>query len=80
MLDVDYNNNMTLIKKKYGKQYVEELSKENLDFLEIITVFTLIHRAERHAGGWYNDCVADGTYYNLICRLEEIKNELETNV
>ena len=80
MLDVDYNNNMTLIKKKYGKQYVEELSKENLDFLEIITVFTLIHRAERHAGGWYDDCVADGTYYNLLCRLEEIKNELETNV
>ena len=80
MVDVDYNNNMTLIKKKYGKQYVKDLSKEKLDFLEIITVFTLIHRAERHAGGWYDDCVADGTYYNLLCRLEEIKNELETNV
>ena len=80
MLDVDYIDNMTRMKKKYGKQYVEELSKEKLDFLEIITVFTFIHRAERHAGGgWYDDCMADGTYYNLLCRLEEIKDELEND-
>lgn len=79
MLDVEYINNMTRIKKKYGKQYVKDLSKERLDFLEIITIFTFIHRAERHAGGgWYDDCMADGTYYNLLCRLEEIKNELES--
>ena len=79
MVDVDYINNMTRIKKKYGKRYVEDLSKEKLDFLEIITIFTFIHRAERHAGGgWYDDCIADGTYYNLLCRLEEIKNELES--
>ena len=78
MVDVDYINNMTRIKKKYGKRYVEDLSKEKLDFLEIITIFTFIHRAERHSGGgWYDDCIADGTYYNLLCRLEEIKNELE---
>ena len=79
MVDVDYINNMTRIKKKYGKRYVEDLSKEKLDFLEIITIFTFIHRAERHSGGgWYDDCVADGTYYNLLCRLEEIKNELKS--
>ncbi|MEE0943283.1 MAG: hypothetical protein UIB63_09250 [Methanobrevibacter sp.] len=79
MVDVDYINNMTRIKKKYGKQYVEDLSKERLDFLEIITIFTFIHRAERHAGGgWYDECIADGTYYNLLCRLEEIKNELKS--
>lgn len=77
MVDVDYINNMTKMKKKYGKQYVEELSKEKLSFLEIITVFTFIHRAERHAGGgWYEDCMVDGTYYNLLCRLERIKNEI----
>ena len=75
MVDVDYINNMTRIKKKYGKRYVEDLSKEKLDFLEIITIFTFIHRAERHSGGgWYEDCIGDGTYYNLLCRLEEIKN------
>ena len=79
MLDVEYQDNIAMIKKKYGKQYVDDLSKEKLDFLEIITIFTFIHRAERHAGGvWYDDCMADGTYYNLLCRLEEIKNELES--
>lgn len=80
MLDVNYIDNMTIIKKKYEKQNVEDLSKEKLSFLEIITVFTFIHRAERHAGGlWYDECMADGTYYNLLCRLETIKNELETD-
>lgn len=78
MVDVDYINNMTRIKKKYGKKYVEELSKEKLNFLEIITIFTFIHRAERHSGGgWYDECIANGTYYNLLCRLEEIKVDLE---
>ena len=79
MVDVDYINNMTRIKKKYGKKYVEDLSKEKLNFLEIITLFTFIHRAERHAGGlWYDECTEDGTYYNLLCRLEEIKKELKS--
>ena len=78
MLDVEYNNNMTRMKKKYRKRYVEDLSKEKLDFIEIITVFTLIHRAEHHAGRWHDNCIADGTYCNLLCRLEEIKNELES--
>ncbi len=81
MLDVEYIDNMTIMKKKYRKKYVEDLSKEKLDFLEIITVFTFIHRADRHCGGgWYEDCIADGTYHNLLCRLEEIKKELETKV
>jgi hypothetical protein len=78
MFDVEYADSMKRIKRKYGKQYVEDLSKEKLSFLEIITIFTFIHRAERHAGGgWYDDCIADGTYYNLLCRLKEIKTELE---
>ena len=78
MVDVEYQNNIARIRKKYGKRYVEDLSKEKLDFLEILSIFTFIHRAERHAGGgWYDDCMADGTYYNLLCRLEEIKDELE---
>lgn len=78
MLDVNYINNMKEIRAKYGKRYVEDLAKEKLDFLEIITIFTFIHRAERHAGGrWYEDCIYDDTYHNLLCRLEEIKKELE---
>ena len=78
ILDVEYVDNMAIIRNKYEKRPVEELSKEKLSFLEIITIFTFISRAQRHAGGgWYDDCMADGTYYNLLCRLEEIKNELE---
>lgn len=78
MVDVNYINNMKKMKQKYKKQYVKDLSKEKLSFLEIITIFTFIHRAERHGGGWYDDCITDGTYHNLLNRLDEIKNELET--
>lgn len=57
MLDVEYIENMKILKKKYGKKYVDELSKEKLDFLEVITVFTFIHRLDRHMGwGFYDDC------------------------
>ena len=34
------------------------------------------YSATQAGGGWYDDCIADGTYYNLLSRLEEIKNEL----
>ena len=76
IVDTNYRVNMEKIRQKYKKKYVREISEEKLDFLEIITVFTLIHRGERHAGGWYEDCIEDGTYYNLLCRLEEIRNGL----
>ena len=79
MVDVNYINNMEILKKKYGKQNVYELSKEKLDFLEIITIFTLIHRVSRGdiEDETYDYCVNHNIYYNLLCRLEEIKNELE---
>ena len=79
MADVDYINNVKKIKKKYGKQFIDDLSKEKFDFLEAITLFTWIHRTSR---GDINDetytyCIEHDIYYNLVCRLEEIKNELE---
>lgn len=79
MVDVNYINNMEILKKKYGKQNVYKLSKEKLDFLEIITIFTLIHRVSRGdiEDETYDYCVNHNIYYNLLCRLEEIKNELE---
>jgi len=76
IIDFNYFDNMDKIKNKYGKKYVRELSKEKLDLFEIITIFTFIHRGERHAGGFYRDCTKNDTYYNLLCRLEEIKDEL----
>lgn len=77
MVDVDYINNIEIVKKKYGKIYIEGLSEEKLDFLEIITVFTLIHRQERNDMDLYDYCIESDIYYNLLCRLEEIKEELE---
>lgn len=75
--DTNYQVNLEKIRQKYGKERIVDLSGEKLDFLEVITVFTFIHRADRHCGGgWYEDCIEDGTYHNLLCRLEEIRNEL----
>lgn len=78
MVDVNYIDNIQIIKKKYGEKYIEGLSEEKLDFLEIITVFTLIHRQERNDMDLYDYCIESNIYYNLLCRLEEIKNELES--
>ena len=75
IIDFNYFDNMDKIKNKYGKKYVRELSKEKLDLFEIITIFTFIHRGERHAGGFYRDCTKNDTYYNfrLHCRIIQSK-------
>jgi hypothetical protein len=78
IINTNYLKNLDKISEKYGKENIHDLSKEKLDFLEIMTIFTFIHRADRHAGGWYEDCIEYNTYYNLLCRLEEINNELES--
>ena len=54
-----------------------DVTKEKLDFLEVITVFTEIHRMARNDWDLEDYCVKNDIYYNLLCRLEEIKNELE---
>lgn len=79
MVDVEYIDNVGRIKEKYGKVFIDDLCKEKFDFLEAITLFTWIHRTTR--GDMYNEtydyCIENDIYYNLLCRLEEIKNELE---
>lgn len=35
MVDVDYINNIKILKKKYRKKYLDGLSEEKLNFLEI---------------------------------------------
>lgn len=53
------------------------MSDEKLDFLEIMTIFTFIDRFDRHADGLvYEHGVEDGTFYKLLCRLEEIRGEI----
>lgn len=76
LIDRNYSENLTKIKSKYDKIYIDDLSKEKLDFFEIMTIFTFIHRADCFSGGWYEDCIEDNTYYNLLSRLEEIKNDI----
>ena len=76
IMDLNYFENLDEIRAKYEKRHIIDLSDEKLDFNEIMTIFTFIHRAERHAGGWYRDCIKNGTYLNLLKRLEEIKNKL----
>jgi hypothetical protein len=75
IIDVNYPTNVIKIKEKYGITSYD-VTKEKLDFLEIITVFTEIHRMARN--DWYLEdyCIKKDIYYNLLCRLEEIKNEL----
>ena len=80
ILDVNYIDNVKRIKKKYGKQSIDDLSKEKFDFLEAITIFTWIHRLSRGdiEDEIYTYCIENDIYYNLLCRLEEIKNELKS--
>lgn len=72
--DKHYMQNWHKLKNKYGKNSSIDLSKEKLDFQEVITVFTFIERANRHAGeGSAHD---SEVWLNLLSRLEDIKNEL----
>ena len=71
---------MEILGEKFGTINVHELSKEKLDFLEIITVFTAIHRGNHFGARLYDYCIETDTYYNLLCRLEEIKKEIEKEI
>ena len=77
IIDVDYIDNWEKIKDKYEKRGIDDLCYEKLDFLEVITVFTAIHRASRNDIYLYDYCIEHDIYYKLLSRLEEIKNELE---
>ena len=72
--DQCYMQNWDKLRNKYGKYSSIDLSKEKLNFQEVITVFTFIERANRHAGeGSAHD---SEVWLNLLSRMEEIKNEL----
>ena len=77
IIDVDYISNWKKIQEKYKKRSIDNVCKEKLDFLEVITLFTVIHRVSRNDDNLYDYCIENDIYYNLLCRLEEIKYELE---
>ena len=72
--DQHYMLNLDKIRNKYGKNLIKDISKEKLDFREVITIFTFVERANRHAGGGSDN--DHEIWSNLLSRLEEIKNEL----
>lgn len=76
IIDVEYVDNVPKMKEKYGIT-TYDITKEKLDFLEVVILFTEIHRMARNDLYLEYYCIEQDIYYNLLCRLEEIKNELE---
>ena len=66
IIDVDYPTNVRKIKEKYGITSYD-VTEEKLDFLEVITVFTEIHRMARNDWDLEDYCMEKDIYYNLLC-------------
>lgn len=75
VIDFDYLENMKRMEKKYSKSSLSDLSREELTFEEIITIYTFIERADHHGGdGEVTDgCSRDGTFANLSRQLREMR-------
>ena len=74
--DTKYIEKLPIMKVKYNKETPAELSGEELMLDEILVILTWLHRHERWCGGAFNEAIKDGTFYNLLKRMEEIRNEL----
>ena len=74
--DTKYYPKLEMMEKKYGSIQMNQLSREELTLEEVFAVLTWIHREERHCGGCFLRAIENKTFYNLLCRMEEIKNEL----
>ena len=74
--DTRYPEKLHDMERKYGVREIADFSRQKLTFEEILVILTWLHRAERHAGGFFNEAIENKTFYNLLCRMEEIRNEL----
>ena len=74
--DTKYYPKLEMMEKKYGTIQMNQLSREKLTLEEVFAVLTWLHRDERHCGGSFLRAIENGTFYNLLSRLEEIKKEL----
>ena len=75
--DTEYRDKLEVMEKRYDKKWDHAgLSREKLNLEEIFVILTWLHRAERHAGGFFYEAIKQGTFYNLLKRMEEIRNEL----
>ena len=76
VFDTKYYPKIEVMRRKYHKSEAVDFSREKLTLEEVFAVLTWIHRYERHCGGGFLRAIENGTFYNLLCRMEEIKNEL----
>lgn len=76
VFDTKYYPKIEVMREKYHKSEALGFSREKLSLEEVFAVLTWLHRDERHCGGCFLRAIENGTFYNLLCRLEEIKSEL----
>lgn len=77
IFDTEYRDKLEVMEKRYDKKWDHAgLSREKLNLEGIFVILTWLHRAERHAGGFFYEAIKQGTFYNLLKRMEEIRNEL----
>ena len=76
VFDTKYYPKLEVMKRKYHKSEAVDFSREKLDLEEVFAVLTWMHREERHCGGCFLQSIENRTFYNLLSRLEEIRNEL----
>ena len=76
VFDTKYYPKIEVMRRKYHKSEAVDFSREKLTLEEVFAVLTWLHRYERHCGGGFLRAIENGTFYNLLCRMEEIKNEL----
>ena len=79
--DTEYRDKLEVLEKRYDKKWDHAgLSREKLNLEEIFVILTWLHRAERHAGGFFYEAIKQGTFYNLLKRMEEIRIELNRDI
>ena len=74
--DTKYPEKLPIMERIYNKKTPAEFSSEKLKFDEILIVLTWLHREERWSGGAFYRAIEDGTFYNLLSRLKEIRDEI----
>ena len=74
--DTQYPPKLEKMMGIYNRNTSAELSREELRLDEIFIILTLIHRQERWCGGAFYEAIKNKTFYRLLRRMEEIRNEL----
>ena len=75
--DTKFPDKLSIMERKYNYQRKPALfSREKLNLDEILAILTWLHREERWCGGAFSRAIEDKTFYNLLKRMEEIRNEL----